>query len=205
MKVAVKTLDNKSAGDVTLSDELFGQEFRQDLLHRAVVYQLNKARSGTHKTKSISEISGTGKKPFNQKGTGRARAGSLRATQHRGGQTVFGPVVRSHATEMPKRVRALALKVALSAKARDGKLVVLDAATTKTHKTKDMAVALKALGLQSALIIDSQLDVNFSRAVGNIPHIDVLSVQGANVYDILRRETLVITKDAITKLEERLK
>lgn len=205
MKVAVKTLENKAAGDVTLNDDLFGQEVRQDLLHRAVVYQLNKARAGTHKTKSISEVSGTGKKPFKQKGTGGARAGSKRATQHRGGQVVFGPVVRSHATEMPKRVRALALKVALSSKAKDGKILVLDAAKAKSHKTKDMVSALKALGLQSALFIDSELDVNFTRATGNIPHIDVLPVQGANVYDILRRETLVLTKEALVKLEERLK
>lgn len=206
MKIAVKTLENKAAGDIQLDDAVFGLEVRQDLLHRAVNWQLAKRRAGTHKTKDVSEISGTGAKPFRQKGTGRARAGTLRASHHRGGQTVFGPQPRSYEFDLPKKVRVLALKIALSAKAKDGKIVILDAANAKDHKTKDMALKLKALNLNSALIIDGEaLDQNFVRATSNIPLIDVLPAQGANVYDILRRDTLVLTKDAVKKLEERLK
>lgn len=205
MKVSVKTLDNKSAGDVTLNKDLFGLEVREDLLQRAVVWQLNKRRAGTHKTKGVSEVSGTGKKPFNQKGTGRARAGTLRATQHRGGATVFGPVVRSHATDLPKRVRKLALKTALSSKAKDKQVIVLDNAEAKTHKTKDMVKALNALGLTSALfVMGDELNENFVRATSNIPHMDVLPAKAANVYDILQHDTLVLTKDAVKALEERL-
>ncbi len=206
MKVSVKTLDNKAAGEVTLDKDVFGQEERSDLLNRAVNWQLSKRQAGTHKTKGISEVSGTGAKPFAQKGTGRARAGSLRTPIHRGGATIFGPVVRSHATDLPKRVRKLALKVALSAKAKNKQLIVLDAAKAKTHKTKDMAKLLQKLDLSSALIIDgNELDENFVRATNNIPLIDVLPEKATNVYDILRRDTLVITKQALETLQERLK
>lgn len=206
MKVSVKTLDNKAAGEVTLDKDVFGQEERADILHRAVNWQLSKRQAGTHKTKGISEISGTGAKPFAQKGTGRARAGSLRTPIHRGGATIFGPVVRSHATDLPKRVRKLALKVALSTKAKNKQLVVLDTAKAKTHKTKDMAKLLAKLDLSSALIIDgNELDENFVRATNNIPLIDVLPEKATNVYDILRRDTLVITKQALETLQERLK
>jgi len=205
MKVAVKSLDNKKVGDLDLSDEIFGLKPRADVLHRMVNWQLAKRRSGNHKTKDISEVSGTGKKPYGQKGTGRARTATLRSTRHVGGAVMFGPVVRSHATELPKKFRLLALKTALSAKQAEGKLVVLDAAKAKTHKTKDLAKVLTGLGLASALIIDETLDENFVRAAGNIPLVDVLPQKGINVYDILRRDTLVLTKDAVAQLEARLK
>jgi large subunit ribosomal protein L4 len=205
MKVAVKSLDNKKVGDIDLSDAIFGVKPRADILHRMVNWQLAKRRSGNHKARQIGDVSGTGKKPFGQKGTGQARAGSLRNPQHRGGAVIFGPVVRDHALDMPKTVRKLALKVALSAKQAEGKLIVLDAAKSKSHKTKDMAKTLAALGLTSALIIDETPDQNFVRAVGNIPHMDVLPQKGINVYDILRRDTLVLTKDAVAQLEARLK
>lgn len=205
MKVAVKNLENKKVGDIDLSDAIFGLEARADVLHRMVNWQLAKRRSGNHKTKQVGEISGTGKKPFSQKGSGRARAGSLRNPQHRGGAVIFGPVVRDHSHDLPKNFRKLALKTALSAKQAEGKLIVLDAAASKSHKTKDMAKTLAALGLTSALIIDEAVDANFSRAVGNIPQIDVLPQKGINVYDILRRDTLVLTKEAVAQLEARLK
>lgn len=206
MKVAVKTLENKAAGDITLDDAIFGVDVREDILHRMVHYQRNKARAGTHKVKQRSEVNGTGKKPWAQKGTGRARAGDLKRTQDRGGATVFGPVVRSHATELPKKFRKLALKVALSAKAKDGKLIIIDDATAKSHKTKPMAEALGKFGIDSALIVSgSEIDVNFARATANLPRIDVLPSQGANVYDILRRDTLVLTKQAVNDLTEKLK
>ncbi|AVM72579.1 50S ribosomal protein L4 [Magnetospirillum gryphiswaldense] len=205
MKTKVISLDNQSVGEIDLSDDVFGLAVRNDLLHRMVSYQLSKRRSGTHKTKGISEISGTTKKPFNQKGGGRARQGSLRSAQFRGGATIFGPVVRSHAFDMPKKVRKLALKVALSAKAAEGKLVVLDNATAAAPKTKALAAQFKALGWASVLVIDGAVDGNFALASRNIPHVDVLPEVGANVYDILRRDTLVLTKDAVAALEARLK
>jgi large subunit ribosomal protein L4 len=206
MKIAVKNLQNKEIGQMDLSDDVFGIEARQDIMHLAVKYQLNKRRSGTHDVKEIGEISGTGKKPFNQKGTGRARQGSLRSPQMRGGATILGPTPRSHATDLPKKIRQLALKSALSAKVKEGKVIILDAATSKDHKTKPMAAALKALGLSSALIVcGKDVDANFARSTSNIPRIDVLPSQGANVYDILRRDVLVLTKDAVADLTERLK
>jgi len=179
---------------------------RRDILTRMVNYQLAKRRSGNHKTKQIWEVSGTTKKPYAQKGTGRARQGSLRSAQFRGGGVIFGPVVRSHAHDMPKKVRVLALKTALSAKAAEGKLVVLEKAVTGSLKTKDLAAQLTKLNLSNALFIDGQaLDRNFALASRNLPHIDVLPSQGANVYDILRRDTLVLTKDGLEALEARLK
>lgn len=205
MKVAVKSLDNKKVGDIDLSEAIFGLKPRADVLHRMVNWQLAKRRSGNHKTKDISEVSGTGKKPHSQKGSGRARAGSHRSTRHVGGAVMFGPVVRDHSIDMPKNFRKLALRVALSAKQAEGKLIVLDAAKSKSHKTKDMAKALAGLGLTSALIIDEALDQNFTRAVSNIPLVDFLPQKGINVYDILRRDTLVLTKDAVAQLEARLK
>ncbi len=205
MKLSVKSLDNKKLADLDVSDDIFGLEPRADILHRMVNWQLAKRRSGNHKTKGISEISGTGKKPFAQKGTGRARAGSLRNAQHRTGAVIFGPIVRDHAHDLPKGLRKLALKLALSAKQKEGKLIVLDDAKAKSHKTKDMAKSLETMGITSALFIDDTLDQNFTRAVRNIAHIDVLPEKGINVYDILRRDTLVLTKEAVAKLEERLK
>jgi len=206
MKTKVISLDNQSVGEIDLADEVFGVALRADLLHRMVTWQLAKRRSGNHKTKGISEISGTTKKPFAQKGGGRARQGSLRSPQFRGGATIFGPVVRSHAFDLPKKVRKLALKVALSTKAAEGKLIVLDQAKADAPKTKDLATRLKALGWNSVLVIDgASVDDNFALASRNIPHVDVLPEIGANVYDILRRDTLVLTKDAVAALEARLK
>jgi len=206
MKVAVVDLTNKKTGDIDLSKDVFGAEVRSDLMARCVNWQRDKMQAGTHKTKGISEVSGSGKKPFAQKGTGRARAGSNRRTQDVGGATVFGPVVRSHATNLPKKVRVAALKSALSSKANDKKIVVLEDTKAKTHKTKDMASALEKMGLSNALIIfNGELDTNFDRAINNIPLIDVLPQNAANVLDILAHDTLVITKDAVAVLEERLK
>lgn len=205
MKCDVITLENKAAGSIELDDSVFGLEPRADILQRVVRWQLAKRQAGTHKTKGISEISGTTKKPYRQKGTGRARQGSLRATQFRGGATVFGPVVRSHAHDLPKKVRKLGLKTALSAKAKDGKLIVLDAAEAD-GKTKTLAAQVKALGWSNALVIDGpEVQEGFARAARNLPNLQVLPAQGANVYDILRRDTLVLTKAAVEKLEERLK
>jgi large subunit ribosomal protein L4 len=171
-----------------------------------VTYQLAKRRAGTHKTQNRSEVSRTGKKPFKQKGTGSARAGDRTRVIDRGGQVVHGPVVRSHATELPKKVRQMAMKSALSAKAKEGKLIIVDALAPKDHKTKAMAAAFEALGFDSALIVGGkEIDANFARATRNLPKVDVLPVQGANVYDILRRDTLVLTKDAVSDLTERLK
>ncbi len=206
MKAEVKTLENKKSGDITLDKEIFGVEVRQDILHRMVNYQLAKRRGGNHKVKQRHEISGTGKKPWAQKGTGRARAGDLKRNIDRGGATVFGPVVRSHAIDMPKKLRKHALKIALSVKAAEGKLIILDEVKAKTHKTKPMAEAISKFGFDSALIVGGEeVDVNFARATANLPRIDVLPSQGANVYDILRRDVLVLTKDAVNDLTEKLK
>ncbi|WP_353857665.1 50S ribosomal protein L4 [Azospirillum formosense] len=206
MKTTIKNLNNETVGEIELADEVFGLPSRTDILARMVNWQLAKRRAGTHKTKTVSEISGTGKKPYRQKGTGRARQGSMRSAQFRGGATIFGPVVRSHEHDLTKKVRKLALKTALSTKAAEGKLLVLDAASAETHKTKELAVRLASLGLTSALIIDgANLNENFARASRNIPLIDVLPEQGANVYDILRRDTLVLTRNAVEQLEARLK
>jgi large subunit ribosomal protein L4 len=206
MKCKVTTLDAKSAGDIDLDDGIFALPVRTDILARMVNYQLAKRRQGTHKTKGISEIQGSTKKPYHQKGTGRARQGSLRSPQFRGGATIFGPVVRSHAHDLPKKVRKLALKTALSAKQADGKLIVIDAAKLAKARTKDLANTFAKLGWSSVLIVDGPaLDENFRRAMANIPGVDLLPQQGANVYDILRRDTLVLTKDAVQHLEARLK
>lgn len=206
MKCDVINLDKKSVGSVELQDTVFGIDVRGDILHRVVRWQLAKRQAGTHKTKGISEISGTSKKPFRQKGTGSARQGSLRSPQMRGGAVIFGPVVRSHAHDLPKKFRSLGLKTALSSKAKDGKLVILDGTSVKDGKTKSLISQLKTLGWTSALVIDGEkVDESFARAARNVPGVDVLPSQGANVYDILRRDTLVLTKAAVEKLEERLK
>ncbi len=206
MKFSVKSLDNKDAGEITLDKDVFGVEMRQEILHTMVHYQLNKRRAGTHKTKDVSEVSGSGKKPHSQKGTGQARAGQLRRPQTVGGGVAHGPVVRSHATELPKKMRKLALRMALSSKAKEGKLIILDKAESKDHKTKSMVKALEKMGISSALIVGGkEIDANFARATSNIPKIDVLPSQGANVYDIMRREMLVLTKDAVNELTEKLK
>jgi large subunit ribosomal protein L4 len=206
MKVPVKNLANEAVGEIELDDAIFGVAVREDLIYRAVNWQLAKRRSGNHKTKGISEISGTTKKPYNQKGTGRARQGSLRSPQFRGGARIFGPVVRSHEHDLTKKVRKLALKTALSAKAAAGQLVIIDTVETDTHKTKVLAVSLKAFGFESLLVIDGEtVNENFARAARNIPLVDVLPSQGANVYDIIRRNILVLTRSAVSDLEARLK
>ncbi len=205
MKIDVKTLEGGDAGSIELSEAVFGLPVRSDILHRVVRWQLARRQAGTHKTKGISEISGTTAKPFKQKGTGHARQGSKRSPQFRGGATIFGPVVRSHAHDLPKKVRKLGLKTALSAKAAAGQLLVIDAATHESGKTKDLAEKVKALGLDKVLFIDGpEVDTAFARAARNLIGVDVLPQQGANVYDILRRDTLVLTTAAVKHLEERL-
>ena len=206
MKCVVMTLDNKKAGEIDLDDGIFGLGPRPDLLARMVNWQLAKRRAGTHKVQGRSDVKGTTQKMYRQKGTGRARHGPPKVSQFRGGGRAFGPVLRDHAHKLPKKVRKLALKSALSAKAADGKLVVLDAATADSPKTGELARKLDALGWSSALVIGGAvLDESFRRAARNIPGLDVLPEQGANVYDILRRDTLVLTKDAVEALEARLK
>lgn len=206
MKATILTLENKEAGELELSDDVFGVEVRKDILARMVNYQLAKRRAGTHKVKNRAEINGNGQKIYRQKGTGRARQGNGKAPQFRGGGRAFGPTPRDHAHDLPKKVRRLALKQALSSKAAGGKLVVLDDAVAAERKTKAVAAQLKELGLANALIVGgAEVDQNFALAARNIPNIDVLPTQGANVYDILRRDTLVLTKAAVEGLEARLK
>ena len=206
MELEVKTLDGAVAGTVALSDEIYGLEPRADILQRVVRWQLAKRRAGTHKTLTRTEITKTGKKMYRQKGTGGARHGSARVPQFRGGGRAFGPVVRSHAHDLPKKVRALALRHALSAKAKDGGLIVLENAELKDAKTKALIGHFSGLGLTSALIIDgAEPNAGFASAARNIPNIDVLPVQGINVYDILRRQKLVLTKAAVDALEARFK
>ncbi len=206
MKIAVKTLDNGTAGEIDLPEEIFGLPARPDILARMVRYQLAKRRAGTHDTKEIGEVSGRGQRPWAQKGSGRARQGSTRSPQWRHGAIIFGPTPRSHAHDLPKKVRKLALKSALSAKQAEGKIIVLDTTKLAQPKTKDLAQRFKKLGIESALFVDgTTVDENFAKAARNIPHIDVLPQQGANVYDILRRDTLVLTREAVAALQERLK
>ena len=206
MKCPVVDMANKKVDDIDLDEVVFGAPDRHDILSRAVNWQLAKRQAGTHKTKQRAEIKGSTAKPFNQKGTGRARQGDKKAPHMRGGGVAFGPVVRSHEHNLTKKVRRLALRVALSTKQASGKLVVLSEAKLKSAKTSDLAKQVKKLGWNSALVIDgSEVDPNFNLAARNIKGLDVLPQQGANVYDILRRDTLVLTKGAIEKLVERLK
>jgi large subunit ribosomal protein L4 len=204
MELSVVSLDGKSAGKVTLSEDVFGLEPRQDILHRMVRYQQLKKMAGTHDVKNRAEIRGTTKKFVRQKGSGGARHGNRKVPIFRGGGRAFGPTPRSHAIELPKKVRALALKHALSTKAKSGDLVILDKAEAKDAKTSALKKAFGELGLDNALIIGgSELDQNFALAARNIGHIDVLPAQGINVYDILRRTKLVLTKAALESLEAR--
>ncbi|GAB4233966.1 MAG: 50S ribosomal protein L4 [Methyloligellaceae bacterium] len=206
MKAEVKTLGAKKAGSLDLSDAIFGLEPRADILHRMVRYQLAKRRAGTVSVKDRSEVAGSGAKIMRQKGSGRARHSTRKANIFRGGGKAFGPKPRDHSIKLPKKVRALALRHALSAKAKADELVVLDKAELKQPKTGDLRKQLVKLGLNSVLIVDgAELEANFDRAARNIPGVDVLPVQGINVYDILRREKLVLTKSAVEALEERLK
>lgn len=205
MQVSVITLDNAPAGEAELPDELFGTSPRADIMARVVHWQLAKRRAGTHKVKGMGEVSGTTKKPYRQKGTGSARQGSLRAPQFRKGGVVHGPVVRDHGYSLNKKVRRLGLISALSQKAADGKLIVLDAATAEADaKTSAMAKRVKALGWTKALVIDGTVDANFLRVLRNIPGMDVLPTVGANVYDILNHDVLVVTRAGVEALKERL-
>ena len=206
MDMKITTLEGKEAGSVSLSDEIFGLEPRIDIVQRCVNWQLAKRQRGTHKVKQKDEIWRTGKKMYAQKGTGGARHGSARVSQFRGGGRAFGPVVRSHAIGLPKKVRALALRHALSSKAKDGGIVVIDSLSLKDPKTKTLAAKFGKLSLVNALIIGgAEVEVNFANAARNIPNIDVLPIQGINVYDIMRRKTLVLTKAAVDALEARFK
>jgi large subunit ribosomal protein L4 len=206
MQANVTTLEAGAAGSIELDDAIYGLEPRSDILHRMVRYQQLKRMAGTHHAQDRSEVSVTGKKMYKQKGTGGARHGDKSVPQWRGGGKAFGPKPRSHAIELPKKVRALALKHALSAKAKAGELVVLETAAVANGKTKSLKEAFRKLELSNALIIDgSELEPGFARAARNIPNIDVLPVQGINVYDILRRRKLVLTKAAVAALEARLK
>lgn len=206
MKYEIKNLDNLKVGDIELSPDIFGLPKRTDILSRMINWQLAKRRSGNHQTRGISMISGTTRKPWKQKGTGRARQGSLRSPQFRGGAVIFGPVVRDHAIGLQKKVRRLALKIALSVKAAEGKLIIIDSLNQDSNKTKNLFSKLQHLGIANALFIDgAEVNQNFALAVRNIPSLDVLPQQGINVYDILRRDNLVLTKAAISDLEQRLK
>ncbi len=205
MKADILSLSAKKTGTVDLNDAVYGLEPRADLLHRMVNYQLAKRQAGTHKIKNRSEIAGTTKRVGRQKGGGTARHGNRKSNIFIGGGKAHGPVVRSHAINMPKKVRALALKNALSSKAKAGQLIVLENAELKEGKTQALRTNLAKLGIESALIIDgAEVNENFSRAARNIERVDVLPVQGINVYDILRRDHLVLTTAAIESLEERL-
>jgi large subunit ribosomal protein L4 len=205
MKLDVITLDNGKAGSIDLKDEVFAAPVRKDVLARMVRWQLAKRRQGTHSTKGISEVQGTTKKPYKQKGTGSARQGSLRSPQFRGGGIIFGPLPRDHGYDLPKKVRKFAMRAALSSKNKDGKLVVIDAVTIGEPKTKALKTRLDKLGYGSVLFVGGpELDQNFVRAARNLHGVEVLPQQGANVYDILRQDTLVLSKDAVKYLEERL-
>lgn len=207
MKLSVIKLDGKAAGDVELSDAVFGiTDIRGDILARYVNWQLAKRRAGTHKVQTRNENSRTGKKMYKQKGTGSARHSSARANLFRGGGRSFGPTPRSHEHDLPKKVRALGLKHALSTKVKAGSIVLLEKASTDAAKTKSLKAQFEKLGFKSVLIIDgAQVDKNFALAARNIPLVDVLPVQGINVYDIMRRHTLVLTRAAVDALEARFK
>jgi large subunit ribosomal protein L4 len=205
MKLSVIQLDGKAAGDVELSDAVFGiADIRGDLLARTVNWQLAKRRAGTHKVQTRNENSRTGKKMYKQKGTGGARHGSRRAPQFVGGSRAFGPVVRDHGFSLPKKIRALALRHALSSKAKSGDLIVVDSVSVQEAKTAALRETFGKLGWTKALIIAGpEVDTNFGLAARNIPHIDVLPNAGLNVYDILRADKLVLTKAAIEAIEAR--
>lgn len=206
MDIKITTLGGQDAGQVKLSEEIFGLEPREDILQRVVRWQLAKKQQGTHQSKGRADIARTGAKMYKQKGTGRARHSSARAPQFRGGGKAHGPVARSHEHDLPKKVRALGLKHALSAKAKASNLIVIDELKLSEAKTKALVANFATLGLTNALVIGgAELDQNFKLAATNIPNIDVLPVQGINVYDILRRGTLVLSKAAVEALEERFK
>ena len=204
MKIEVNSLDNKKIKDIDLDKHIFGLELKEEVIYRMVRYQLAKRRSGNHKTKGISEISGTTKKPFKQKGTGNARQGSKRSPQMRGGAVIFGPQVRSHAHKLPKKIKQLALKMAISKKIKDGKFKVISELKISKPKTNLFRSKLSGLKLESVLFIDGKdIDNNFLLAAKNVPKIDILPVAGINVYDILKRDFLVLSENAVNGIKER--
>jgi len=206
MKLAIQSFDGKAEGDITLDKNVFGVEVKSAILNDHVKWQRAGAQQGSHKTKTRSEVSATGKKAFKQKGTGHARASTLDTPRHRGGGTAHGPVVRSHAIKRNKKERALAMRMALSSKAANKQLIVVKDAKAKTHQTKPMAAALTKMGVSNALIVTGkEIDTNFDRATNNIPCIDVFNLDGANVYDILRRDNLILTEEAVKELTAKLK
>ena len=206
MKIEVNSLDNKKIKDIDLDKQIFGLELKEEIIYRMVRYQLAKRRSGNHKTKGISEISGTTKKPFKQKGTGNARQGSKRSPQMRGGAVIFGPQVRSHAHKLPKKIKQLALKMAISKKIKDGKFKIINELKMSKPKTNLFRSKLAGLKLDSALFIDGkEIDNNFLLASKNVPKIDILPVAGINVYDILKRDYLVLSENAVNGIKERFK
>ncbi|MEL7430560.1 MAG: 50S ribosomal protein L4 [Pseudomonadota bacterium] len=206
MELSVTKLDGKASGKISLSDAVFGLEPREDLIHRMIRYQLAKRRAGTHDVKNRAEISATTKKMYKQKGTGNARHSTKKAPQFRGGGRAFGPTPRDHAFDLPKKVRALALRHALSAKQVSEQIIIVDDLVMKDAKTSALRGQLAKLGAENALFVGgAELDKNFTLAARNVPHVDVLPVQGINVYDILRREKLVLSKSAVEALEERFK
>jgi large subunit ribosomal protein L4 len=205
MEVTVKNWENADVGTLQVSDDVFGADVRTDILHRVVNWQLAKRRAGTHKVKERSEVNVTKSKWFRQKGSGRARHGAKNANLFRGGGVSHGPRVRDHGHSLPKKIRAMGMRSALSAKAQAGKLIVLDSAAAGSQKTKDLKARLDAMGVGSALVVAGpEVDANLRMAASNLIGVDVLPQQGANVYDILRRESLVITRDALEHLQERL-
>jgi len=203
MKHKVMTLEAKTAGEIDLADDIFGLEPRADLIQRVVVWQLAKRRAGTHKTKTRGEINRTTKKWYKQKGTGNARHGARSAPLFVGGGRAMGPVVRSHEFDLPKKVRALGLRHALSAKAKDSKIIVVDEATATETKTSALAKRLGKLGAANALIVDGTFENNFMLSARNIAHVSLLPAAGLNVYDVMKKDTLVLTKAAIKAIEER--
>ena len=206
MKQEIKSLDNKVVKEIDLDKKIFGVEIKNEIIHRMIRYQLAKKRSGNHKTKGISEISGTTRKPFKQKGTGSARQGSRRSPQMRGGAVIFGPQVRSHAHKLPKKIRSLALKMALSNKLKDGKLKVVSDFKISKPKTSFLISKLAKMEIDSALFIDGKdVEKNFQNALRNIPKTDFLPISGLNVYDIIRRNFLVISEKALLGINERFK
>ncbi|MEI8321391.1 MAG: 50S ribosomal protein L4 [Alphaproteobacteria bacterium] len=205
MKLAVKNFENESVGEISLAQAIFGLPSRPDILHRMIRWQQAKARSGNHQTKEIWAVSGTTRKPHKQKGTGRARQGSLRGPHMRGGAVVFGPHKRDHSFDLPKKVRKLALRTALSAKYAAGKLVIVDSLSFKSMKAKELAVVLEKNQWTSPLFIDGvELNTNFQKASQNLKNVHLLPQQGANVQSILKCDILVLSKDALHHLEARL-
>ena len=206
MKQEIKSLENKVVKEIDLDKKIFGVEIKNEIIHRMIRYQLAKKRSGNHKTKGISEISGTTRKPFKQKGTGSARQGSRRSPQMRGGAVIFGPQVRSHAHKLPKRIRALALKMALSNKLKEGKLKVISDFKISKPKTSFLTSKLAKMEIDSALFVDGKdVEKNFENALRNIPKTDFLPIAGLNVYDIIRRNFLIISEKALMGINERFK